>query len=130
MDTAKTRTRPWWNGPDIKFGKEFPAGEVLLGRNRKSRQRLTRCQQMLDRIDAENRGKQRRRRWQAADVMSDALRHALVLQATGQALRKTLGQSGDHEGEERPDRQCRARVLEGRAHPRSDATVLAPARCS
>ena len=79
--------------PANQIREELSPDECLLGCNWKAGQRPARSQQVLDRVDAEDRRDQRRHRRQATDVMSDALRHTLVLQAAGQVFWKAIGQS-------------------------------------
>ena len=121
--TANTTTRPWWNGPDIRSGKNCRPVRVCWLAAGSDGQHAARRQQVLHRVHAEHRREQRRHRRQGADVVGDAVRHALLLQAARQRLRQAARQPGDHQREEHADRQRRAGVLEGRAHARGHAAV-------
>ena len=85
--------------------EELPAGDGLLSCSRKGCQRSARREQVLQRVHAENCREQRGHRRQGADVMRDAMGHAVALQAAGQRRRQAARQPGDHEREEHSDRQ-------------------------
>ena len=62
--------------------EELAAGEDLLVRGRQSEGSTpVGREQVLDRVDAEDRGEQRRDRRQAGDLVGDACGHALLLEA-------------------------------------------------
>ena len=64
IDTPNTTIRPWWNGPEIRCGKNSRPVMVCRFVGRQVRQHAGRREQVLERVDAEHRGEQRRHRRQ------------------------------------------------------------------
>ena len=87
IETPKTTVRPWWKGPEMRCGKN--SRPVITARfcGRKVLQRACRGEQVLQRVDAEDRREQRRHRRQRADVLRGGVRHALLPAAPGRARR-------------------------------------------
>ena len=99
------------------------AGEdVAVGRRQRG-ENVGGGQQVRHRVDAEHGGEQRGHRRQRPDLMGHGVGDALLLEAAGERVGEVAGQPGDHQREEHADRERRAGVLEGRAHPRRGAAL-------